>query len=114
MEQWEQEYIAKFKGQVDARKVKRFFDNVLKKERKRDVMSEVLDYVKRHNSKTDQLVNYIYNRNSCDRYDPSQKLLDELGIEIHEPEARILAILERYFNPPEVKVTLLDESKTRG
>lgn len=101
MDKWEQDYIAQFKGQVDARKVKRFFDNVLKKERERNVLIEVLDYVKRHNSKTDMLARYVMdNANICTKTEPSQELLDQLGIEMHEPEARILYILEQHFEQP--------------
>ena len=106
MEQWETDFyeiFVKTKNLPDREmmKIKHFIDNLLKAERSRNMLLEVLDYVKRHNSKTDMLVRYVMdNASICERTDPSQELLEQLGIEVHEGEARILYILEKHFNPP--------------
>lgn len=107
MEKWKQDYISfftlggKFKEQTTPHKVSLFIKDLIAKERKRNVLIEILDYVKRHNSKTDMLVNYVIDNVSlCDRLVPSQELLNQLGIEVYEREAMILYILEKHFNPP--------------
>ncbi len=106
MENWERELNDRFgksrrTKEITGVEIHRFIKNVLKNERKRDKFQEIIDYIKKHNSKTDMLARYVMeNVNICEIIDPSQKLMDRLGIEIHESEARILYILEKHFNQP--------------
>lgn len=77
----------------------KFISDELKKERERDKIQEILDYVRKSKSNADILLNYIQDerKNYCDPMYPSEELLDRLGIAPYDKEARILYILEKHF-----------------
>lgn len=77
----------------------RFIESALKKDRERDKVQELVDYVKDSKSKTEILINYVVNKriNFCDSMLPSEELLAELGLDPWDREAIILYILEKYF-----------------
>ena len=107
MEQWEQDLNTKYSKyernvKLPFDRVKKIVRDILRKERERDKIQELVDYVKKSKSNTDILINYCDNqrKNFCNRTDHSEELLDELGIKVYEREAMILYYLEKYFNPP--------------
>ena len=105
MEQWEKDFNRMFvtpKGnltEITPQNIRLFIKRLLKAERSRDKLKELIDYVKESRSNTDILVNYIYNTNNiCDSLNPSNELCDNLGLKLHTKEGVILCILERYYN----------------
>ena len=105
MEQWERDSNRMFvtpKGhltQIMPRNIRHFIRRLLKAERSRDKLKELIDYVKESRSNTDILINYIYNTNNvCDSLIPSNELCDNLGLKPHAKEGAILCILERYYD----------------
>ena len=108
MENWRQRFKNRFLTNGSWRKsykpqdLMRFVEDELKKERQRDKLQEVLDYVQDSQSKTEILINYVLaERNVCEAMCPSQELCDRLGIDLIDKETIILFILERFFNLPE-------------
>ncbi len=89
MEQWEKEFNRKFteksawNGRTPPRDVRKFIGNLLKEERKRDKLQEVLDFIKESRTQLQILTRYIYNNTSrCDSTPhPSGELMRELGPE---------------------------------
>ena len=103
MEDWERDLNKMFgksqrSKEITGVHVHRFVKDLLKKERERDKLQELIDYVNESKSKTDILNNYVFdNMNYCERMEPSDELLGQLGMVMHDREVRILYILEKYF-----------------
>lgn len=112
MEQWETDLnntYSKYERNVKIPfdRVKRIVRDIVKKERKRDKLQELIDYVHKSKSNTDILINYIYNNTMpCDGYEPSEELMNELGIKYTDKEAVILCILERHIIAPQYEINL--------
>ena len=106
MEKWEQDYISfftlggKFKPQTTPHKVNLFIKKLLANERKRNVLIEIIDYVKKSKSNTDILYQYVLNNMTCQTNIVHTYLCYELGIMPGSKEDVILSVLEKYFNPP--------------
>ena len=104
MESWEKDFNKEFVisgcnlNQITLGEIKHFIKNLLKKERSRDKLQELIDFMKESKSNTDILVQYIFNNTSlCVNFMPSNEILNELGIKPYNKEAIILCILEKYF-----------------
>lgn len=104
MEQWKKDFNQKFvtpKGnltEITPKDISRFIEKLLKEERNRDKVQELIDYVKESKSNTEILIQYIFNNTSiCEKCLPDIELLFELGIKLHDETAIILWILEKYF-----------------
>lgn len=98
---WEREFIKIFtlNGEMKPTKPNRiriFIRGLLRKDRERDKLHELLDFVKKSNTNTDILYRYVRNNTTCQspRY---TNMCYDLGIPVHTKEAEILAILEDYF-----------------
>lgn len=81
----------------------KFIEQALYRERKRDKIEGILDFIKESKTKTAILVNYVdieLNKNCCSSRQPSEELLLQLGIHPGDREALILFILECFFSLP--------------
>ena len=87
----------------------RFLDGSKKHWRKNWTVAHITSFIEdtfKRERKRDK-INYILNKrtNFCNAIQPSQELLDELGIQPHDREAIILYILEKYFKEDEATRT---------
>lgn len=101
MENWEREFIKIFTlhGEMKPTKpsrIRTFIRDLLRKERERDKLQEIIDFVKESKTNTDILYQYVINNSTCQspRY---TNLCYELGIPPPSKETHVLAILEDYF-----------------
>jgi len=100
MEQWEKDFRRHFvtkKGDLDqirAVKIMRFIRELLKKERSRDKLQEVVDYVKESKSHLDLICQHVLNNKGCECIKPPP-IVYELGIDPGSSAAIILWALEK-------------------
>ena len=102
MEQWEKDFKRQFgkrKKPIADYEVYGFIKKLLKEERKRDRLQELLDYVKESKSNTDILINYIYDSGCCTPM-ASYELCKKLNLKPCK-ELTILGVLEQYFKGKE-------------
>lgn len=105
MEQWEKDLNGRFgksrrTKEITGIEIHRFVKDLLKKERSRNVLIEIIDYVKKSKSNTDILYQYVLNNSTCQTRVVHTDLCHELGIAPGSKEDVILSILEKHFNPP--------------
>lgn len=105
MEQWKKDFDKNFTDRAENRhsavfaiRGRSFIKRLLKKERERDKLHEILTYVQESKNKTEILIQYILNNTSpCFPRRPSSNLIWELGLGLTDRENLILFILEKYF-----------------
>lgn len=101
MEDWERDLIRRYSSTkntgMNIVNVRSLVNGLLKKERERDKLQELLDFVKKSKTDTDILFQYVKNNVGCNATIASGELNTELGISPISKESTILCILERYF-----------------